>query len=93
MENNDYVKNDDIIEMTILVNRRDAFIADYPDSVEDFLDGYNCDDNRVDNVPLEHGIYKCKVKFWFEQGYDDMGYPAPGESEWGFTVISFEKIY
>ncbi|NCI19707.1 hypothetical protein EJM73_08725 [Clostridium botulinum] len=86
------MKHGDIINLLIVVTKKDAFIADYPEQVQDYLEGYYCEDNYVDNVPKEKGIYKCKVKYWFEQGYDLDGYPADGESDFGFEIINSKKI-
>lgn len=86
------MKNKDIVKFIIVVTSKDSFVADYPDEIESLIDGYNCDDNYIDNVPIEKGVYECNAEFWFEQGYCD-GYPADGESEWGFKIIDNKKLY
>lgn len=86
------MKNGTIVKLIIVVTSKDSFIADYPEEMEEYLDGYFCEDNNIDNVPTERGIYECEAKYWFEQGYCD-GYPADGESESGFDVIESTKLY
>ena len=86
------MKNGSIIKLIIIVTNRDSFIADYPDEIENLIEGYFCEDNWISNIPTEKGIYECDAKYWFEQGYCD-GYPADGESECGFEIISSKKLY
>ena len=86
------MKNGTVVSLVILITNKESFIADYPDEMEEFLDGYFCDDNNISNIPSEKGIYECEAKYWFKQGYCD-GYPADGESESGFEIIKSKKIY
>ena len=86
------MKNDTIVNFLIVVTDKDSFIADYPNEIEDCIDGYFCEDNCIDNVPKEKGIYECEAKYWFIQGFCD-GYPADGESECGFEIINSKKVY
>lgn len=55
------------------------------------FNGPDVEDNNFTNVPDKPGIYNCRVEFWFEQGYFE-GYPANGENDWEFRIISAERI-
>lgn len=84
--------------MTLAISRIDPqtpIILDAPDEIIQFFDGFFCEDNSFNDrwfksVPLESGVYHCKVNFYFQQGYFE-GYIAHGESDWEFVVISAEQ--
>lgn len=86
------MKIGDKVKLTILVTNKNSFIADYPDEIEEWIDGCFCEDNCIDNVPTEKGIYECKAEYWFKQGFCD-GYPASGESESGLNIVDSKKLY
>ena len=49
-------------------------------------DGPFLDSGEWEGLPTAPGVYCCRAEFWFSEGWCD-GYPAPGESSWGFNVV------
>jgi hypothetical protein len=73
------------ITFAVLKGGKSAVLVTYPDEMEDALDGPYLDDNSIEGYPKEPGYYEASAVFWFNQGYCD-GYPADGESDWGYKL-------
>ena len=43
-----------------------------------------------DDLPTAPGFYRATAKFWFQEGYFE-GYPAPGESSYGWALQDCTK--
>jgi len=83
---------DETCEIIICIGKDlEGIIVAGTDKIWETLDGIYCSDNFIENVPKEVGVYKCQCQFWFQQGCCD-GYPAPGESDWGWKVIQANKL-
>lgn len=79
-------------DMTICVGyNSEGILVSVPDIARIALDSVYCDDNGFEGVPKEPGVYQCECEFYFIQGYYD-GYPADGESDWGWKVTVKKKV-
>lgn len=67
-----------------------AILVEYPkDMVNWLLESDWMDEFDWKGIPDKAGLYKCKVTFWFDQGYID-GYPCDSENSWGFIITESE---
>jgi hypothetical protein len=83
----------DTFEMMIAVDYQgDGIVLKFPEQYHHLLDGPFCEDSDITGYPKVPGVYKCKVEFWYSQGYDVDGYPHDGESDWKFKIINSESL-
>ena len=69
-----------------------AILVEYPkDMVNWLLESDWMDEFDWKGIPDNAGLYKCKVTFWFDQGYID-GYPDDSENNWGFIITESEYL-
>lgn len=70
-----------------------VFLIEAPDEMKEIFDGAMIEDNvqSLDKYPVEPGVYRCIVEYWFERGTYD-GWDAPGESEWDFVPVVIRRI-
>ena len=70
----------------------DAFLVSAPESVRNANDECaNMDKSGWDDLPDAPGFYKATAEFWFQEGYFE-GYPAPGESSFGFALLDCAAV-
>lgn len=78
-----------VYEITFAVSQMQAsaMIVTMPEDMESWMDSPFLESEGFKGIPEAPGFYSAKAAFWYLQGYSE-GYPADGESSWGFDLES-----
>jgi hypothetical protein len=81
------------ITFAVAFNGETKMAVAIPEKYGNVMDGPFLEDNFFLGLPqkMGPGLYKGTMDFDFYEGYSE-GYPAPGESDWRFTVTKYEKV-
>jgi hypothetical protein len=78
--------------IVVVTQTGSVIIASYPEEIQEYvIDESEWLSRDEDSRPSKPGVYCCKVRYWFQQGYYE-GHPSEGESSFGLEIIESVMI-